>query len=494
MKISLLNSQVLDGNNVVPPLGLLYVAAVLERAGHKLQVIDADPDYDDTIVNKVSEFDPDLIGLAFLTPGYQKALGLIKKLKQTMPDKTYCSGGFHTTVKPVETLNELDLDFVVVGEGEETMEEACERLAAGQDLEGVKGTMYLKGSEVVDNGRRPLIEDLDSLPFPARHLIDMTPYLKPPGIIRGHADGKQTTIVTSRGCAYRCIYCGSHNMFGRRSRLRSARNIVDEMEHLKKTFGMKGIYFCDDSFTLSPKRVHKFCDELIERKLDMKWACHSRVDQIGRDFMRKMKEAGLVQLDYGVESGSAKILKVLGKGGAGDRKDQIRKSFKLSKELKIRTLATFIVGNPEETDADLQESFDLAKELKADYTAFYFLTPYPGSDIYKTAIEKGWLDKNLPFSEIWSHRQPELPLISITFDKEELSRTRRRMQNHFFMRNYFSNPRNFSFYFLLLFIILKNPRIIFVTVKKLIKTRRLDYVAEAFNAEYWLAKKYQKTA
>ncbi len=493
MKISLLNSQVLDGNNVVPPLGLLYVAAVLERAGHKLQVIDADPDFDDTIVDQVSEFDPDLIGMAFLTPGYQKAIGLRNKLKQTLPDKTYCSGGFHTTVKPVETLNELDLDFVVVGEGEDTIVEACERLSGGQNLEGVQGVMYRRDGEVIDNGRRPLIEDLDSLPFPARHLIDMTPYLKPPGIIRGHADGQQTTIVTSRGCAYRCIYCGSHNMFGRKSRLRSARNIVDEMEHLKKTFSMKGIYFCDDSFTLSPKRVNEFCDELIERNLDIKWACHSRVDQTGRDYLKKMKDAGLVQLDFGVESGSQKILKILGKGGAGDRTDQIKKSFKLCNELKIRTLATFIVGNPEETKADLKESFDLAKELKADYTAFYFLTPYPGSDIYKMAIEKGWLDKDLPFSEIWSHRQPELPLISITFEKEELSRIRRRMQNHFFIRNYFSNARNFSFYFLLLFIILKKPKIIFVTIMKLLKTRRLDYVAEAFNAEYWLIKKYQKT-
>ncbi|UCE72341.1 MAG: cobalamin-dependent protein [Nitrospiraceae bacterium] len=493
MKISLLNSQVLDGNNVVPPLGLLYVAAVLERAGHDLQVIDADPDYDNTIVNNVLEFDPDLIGMAFLTPGYQKALRLRKKLKQALPDKTYCAGGFHTTVKPVETLNELDLDFVVVGEGEETIVEACERLSNGEDLEGVKGVMYNRDGEVVDNGRRELIEDLDSLPFPARHLIDMSPYLKPPGIIRGHADGHQTTIVTSRGCAYRCIYCGSHNMFGRRSRLRSARNVVDEMEHLKKTFGMKGIYFCDDSFTLSPKRVHEFCDELMERKLDMQWACHSRVDQTGRDFMKKMKDAGLVQLDYGVESGSSKILKVLGKGGAGDRKEQIIKSFQLSKELKIRTLATFIVGNPEETDADLQESFDLAKELKADYTAFYFLTPYPGSDIYKTAIEKGWLDKDLPFSEIWSHRQPEMPLISITFEKEKLSRIRRRMQNHFFIRNYFSNIRNFGFYFTLLFNMLKSPKIIVVALVKLFKTRRLDYVAEALNAHYWLMKKYEKT-
>jgi radical SAM superfamily enzyme YgiQ (UPF0313 family) len=492
MKISLLNSQVLDGNNVVPPLGLLYVAAVLERAGHELQVIDSDPDYDNTIVNKVSEFDPELIGFAFLTPGYQKALGLSRKLKEALPDKRYCSGGFHTTVKPVETLNELDLNFVVVGEGEDTIVEACERLSSGQGLEGVKGVMYRSNGEVVDNGRRELIKDLDSLPFPARHLIDMSPYLKPPGIIRGHADGHQTTIVTSRGCAYRCIYCGSHNMFGRRSRLRSARNVVDEMEHLKKTFGMKGIYFCDDSFTLSPKRVSEFCSELIDRKLGIKWACHSRVDQTGREFLKRMKDAGLVQLDFGVESGSPKILKILGKGGAGDRTDQIKKSFKLCKEFYIRTLATFIVGNPEETNADIKQSFDLAKEIKADYTAFYFLTPYPGSDIYKTAIEKGWLDKNLPFSEIWSHRQPEMPLISITFEKAELSRIRRRLQNHFFIRNYFSNARNFSFYFLLLFIISKNPKIIFDAVVKLFKTRRLDYVAEAFNAQYWLIKKYQK--
>jgi radical SAM superfamily enzyme YgiQ (UPF0313 family) len=492
MKISLLNSQVLDGNNVVPPLGLLYVAAVLERAGHELHVIDADPDFDDTIVSKVLEFDPDLIGLAFLTPGYQKALGLSKKLKQALPDKIYCSGGFHTTVKPVETLNGLGLDFVVVGEGEDTIVDACERLSGGRDLEGVKGVMYRRNGEVVDNGRRELIEDLDSLPFPARHLIDMSPYLKPPGIIRGHADGNQTTIVTSRGCAYRCIYCGSHNMFGRRSRLRSAKNVVDEMEYLKKTFGMKGIYFCDDSFTFSPKRVNEFCNELIERKLDMKWACHSRVDQTGRNLLRKMKQAGLVQLDFGVESGSTKILKVLGKGGAGDRTGEIKKSFKLCNEFKIRTLATFIVGNPEETEKDIQESFDLAKEIKADYTAFYFLTPYPGSEIYKTAIEKGWLDQDLPFSEIWSHRQPEMPLISITFEKEHLSRIRRRLQNYFFTRNYFSNARNFRFYFILLFIILRNPKIIFASVMKLFKTRRLDYVAEAFNAQYWLTKKYQK--
>ncbi len=491
MKVTLVNSQVLDGNNVVPPLGLMYIAAVLEKAGHTVQIYDADPEYHDTIVMEIKEFKPDLIGLGFLTVGYQRALHLIEKLKKELPDVTYCCGGVHPTVKPVETMNEFDVDFLVVGEGEDTIVEVCEKLERKESLSGVKGVMYRENGKIIDNGRRELIKELDTIPFPARHLIDMSPYLMPPGIIRGYVTKNQTTIVTSRGCPFRCIYCGSHNIFGRKTRRRSVKNVVDEMEFLQKQYDIKGIYFCDDTFTLRPEWVREYCEELKRRDLKLVWACQSRVDQTDEGLLKQMKDTGLVQLDFGVESGSEKILKVLGKGGRGDRMEAVKNSFKLCQKLDIRTLATFIIGNPEETREDIEQTFNVAKEIKADYTAFYFLTPYPGTDIYDTAIKNGWLDPNIAFSEIWAHRQPELPLMAITFGKEELRDIRRHLQNHFFTRNYLRRSGNISFYSILISILFKHPKVFLTAFGKLLRTRRIDYVVETLNAEYWRMKKYE---
>ncbi len=243
MRVTLVNTQVLDGNNVVPTLGLLYIAVVLEKAGHKVQIFDADPEYQSSMMKEIKDFNPELVGISFLTVAYERAFNLCKDLKKEMPDATFCAGGVHTTVKPQDTLKEFDLDFIVVGEGEDTIVEVCEKLEKKEGLADVNGIMYRENGEVIVTANRDMIKDLDSIPFPARHLIDMTPYLKPPGIIRGYAEKNQTTIVTSRGCPFKCIYCGSHNVFGRRTRRRSVKNVVDEIEDMIKNFGMKGIYY-----------------------------------------------------------------------------------------------------------------------------------------------------------------------------------------------------------------------------------------------------------
>lgn len=491
MRVTLVNSQILDGNNVFPPLGLMYVAAVLEKAGHIVQLYDADPKYHNAIVEEIKTFKPDLIGLSFLTVGYQRAINLMRKLKKELPDVIYCAGGVHSTVKPIETMNEFSLDFIVIGEGEETIVEVCEKLEKNQNLAGVRGVMYREDGRIVDNGRRDLVRDLDTIPFPARHLIDMRPYLEHAGIIRGYATTNQTTIMTSRGCPFRCIYCGSHNIFGRKTRRRSVKNVVDEIQLLHERYNIKGLYFCDDTFTLNPQWVREYCEELKRRSLKIAWACQSRVDQTDKELMRLMRDSGLVQLDFGVESGSEKILKILGKGGRGDCPEVTKNSFELCRKLGIRTLATFVIGNPEETKEDIEQTFNMAKEIKADYTAFYFLTPYPGTSIYDMAIKNGWLDPDLPFSEIWAIRQCELPLMKITFDKEELRDIRRRLQNYFFVRNYLGRLGNIRFYCTVFSIIVRHPKIIFEALKKLIRTRRMDHVVETFNAEYWRTKKYK---
>ena len=190
MRVTLVNAQVLDGNNVVPPLGLLYIAAVLEKAGHDVQIFDADPEFQDSMLKEIKDFGPELIGLSFLTVAYERAFNLCKTLKKELPEVKFCAGGVHTTVKPHDTLKEMNLDFIVVGEGELTMEDVCNRLDKNESIKDAAGTMYRENGEVVENERRELIQDLDSIPFPARHLIDMAPYLKPPGIIRGYAEKK----------------------------------------------------------------------------------------------------------------------------------------------------------------------------------------------------------------------------------------------------------------------------------------------------------------
>jgi magnesium-protoporphyrin IX monomethyl ester (oxidative) cyclase len=484
VRVALVNVQLLDGNNVVAPLGVLYVAGALERDGHEVAVFDGDPDAF-PLVDEICAWRPDVVGLGFLTAASARAYALLEKLRARLPTAFFMGGGVHPTIFPEPTLRK-GCHVVVVGEGEESAREVVARVAAGnRDMRGVTGTAFLDGESLVENPSRPLLPDLAELPRPARHLIDFTPYLAPPGVIRGYSMSHVATVFATRGCPYGCIYCGSHNIFGRRIRYRPAEDVVDEIAELKARYGVRGVYFCDDLFTLDKAWVAEFCRALTRRmRGSIRWACQTRVDAVHLDLLATMRASGCVQIDFGVESGSEKVIKVLSRKTP---REKILAAFATAHAVGLRTCATFIIGSPEEELADVEQSFELACALRADYTAFYYATPYPGTKLYEMALANKWIPEAIEFDENWVHRQPERPVMSIHFSPEELIDLRRRLANPFFARNYL-RLRNVPFYFQLGWAALRYPDTLPRALARVARTRRLEDGVEVVFARYQYAK------
>jgi radical SAM superfamily enzyme YgiQ (UPF0313 family) len=483
MRIALVNVQLLDANNLVPPLGALYVAAELERAGHQVAVVDGDPEVY-PVFDEVMAHRPEVVGVGFLTASFQRAVTLMRRLREALPGALCIAGGVHPTVFPEETLRATGFDVAVVGEGEGTARELLERHASGQALAGCQGAVVrVRGAAgtgeddaFVDGGRRALPENLDELPLPAWHLIDAQRYLAPPGLIRGYALEGVATVFATRGCPYTCIYCGSHQTFGRRMRTRSAAHVIAELTMLRDRYGARAFYFCDDLFTFDREWVYSFCQAYREALgPDLPWACQTRVDCVDAELFRTMRVSGCVQIDFGVESGSERIQEVLSKRTPPST---VMRAFELTRGVGLRTCATFIIGNPHERAEDIAKTFALARRLDADYTAFYFSTPYPGTRLWEMALEAGWVAQDSGFNENWTHRQPKKPVMEIHFKAEELVAMRRTMQNAFFIKNYV-RARNLPFYARLLASAVQQPAVVVDAARRFLATGRLDDAAEA---------------
>lgn len=477
MKITLINVQISEGNNIVPPLGLLFIASVLETMQHEVQVFDIDPDVVDCI-DEINKFAPKIIGLSCYTNTYQKALQLNKKLRQQLPNALFVAGGVHATALPMETMTEMRPDYLIYAEGERAISQLVshiENQAKDSALEKINGLYYWREGKIHYNGPPDLIDDLDSIPFPARHLLNFDPYLVPPGMIRGFIKGRVTTIFTSRGCPYPCTYCASSNVQGKKVRRRSAENVVQELESLVSDYQINGFYICDDLVTEDHDWIIEFSEKLAIKKLNLVWACQSRVDTLDEEMLRAMKISGCVQIDFGVESGSDKTLKTMRKSTTVEA---ARTVFSMTKKIGVRSCATFIIGFPQESELDMEETFNLAKEINADFTAFYFLTPYPGTPIYHTAVENNWLDPKLAQSEKFTHRQVDLPVMAIEHAPERLAAIRRRFQNYFFLRNYI-RWQNLGFYASVISILCRRPVETARCIISFIKTLRLDDLVES---------------
>lgn len=371
-----------------PPLGLAWIAAVLERAGHKVRIIDSPTEGIKltTFINEVKSWSPDVVGLTALTPTVYKAYDTVKAIKEYDKDIPVVMGGPHVTFMYDEALNH-GVDIVVRGEGEYTMLElvnTIEKVGMDKDaLREVKGIVFMSNGEIVRTKDRPIIRNLDELPFPARHLLPMDKYTlfgKPIKIIH---------VMASRGCPYGCSFCSTSYYWGRMIRYRSAKNVADEIEDAVNKYKTNIIVFTDDEFTLGKRFVYEFLKELDERGLDINFSCGSRVDTIDEEMMKALMRHGCTALYFGVESASQDTINRIGKRITIE---QAIKVFQWVHKLKANAVASFVIGFPWETIEDMKRTAKFAVKLDPSYAQFTVATPYPGTPLYYQAVNENLIE------------------------------------------------------------------------------------------------------
>ncbi|MBI2875351.1 MAG: radical SAM protein [Candidatus Tectomicrobia bacterium] len=396
-------------SGLYPPLGLLYLAARLQEEGrHPVKVLDGPalepirkpsprpsstettrenggvPDRPgaasyEAIEQEIREFRPQVVGIQTLTFTLIDALAVAEIARRIDPEIHVCLGGPHVYLYPQESLGFPFIDSLILGEGEITLPELLDALEAGRPLEGVPGIAFRREGEVVLTEPRPLIEALDSLPFPDRSLIPYQRYYSVLG-----KEGLMTTLLTSRGCPFSCIYCGRFHI-GKRFRARSARNVVDEMAACV-AMGIGELQVFDDIFTLDKRRALAVCHEIVRRGLKISWAIRSRVDTVDPELLDNLARAGCRRISYGVESGSDEILKNLKKGITTRKAEE---AVRMAQEAGLTVLADFMLGSPGETREHVLRTIEFALKLRPDFAQFTVTTPYPATELYLEGLRQG---------------------------------------------------------------------------------------------------------
>jgi len=392
--------------SVQQPLGLAYLAAVLERDGHKVKVIDAAVLNltDEQIASEVRQFDSHLIGITTLTPRYRIALSLAAKLKEEL-GLPILIGGSHVTALPEETMRNKCFDFAAMGEGETTIADLVQAIENNQDISNVKGIVYRDRDKIVMTESRPLIDDLDTIPFPARDLLPPLGRYRP-----SPASCKrlpQATMMTSRGCPYRCAFC-DRSVFGNHARTRTARNVVDEMELLIAKYGAREIRFWDDIFNINQQRVIGICEEVLSRKLDVPWTCLARANHMNAQVLDAMAKAGCWQVDYGIESGNQTILNGIMKG---QTLDQVERVVKMTRKAGIGVRGFFMLALPGETESTMRDTIRFAKRLDLTSAVFHVTTPFPGTDLFNIARESGELRSDVSYDTYMLGFSEDIPYV-----------------------------------------------------------------------------------
>jgi radical SAM superfamily enzyme YgiQ (UPF0313 family) len=375
MKILLINPK---SSNIdalpIPPLGILYLAAYIRGKGYQnIEVIDNNRESIsvDNLAGRIKA--ADIIGLTGTTSQFRQAKEIASLAKKY--HKLVVAGGPHATALAEEVLENSAIDIVAIGEGEVTFYEILEAVSGGKGLSDIAGIIFKKNKEIIKNNDRPFIKNLDKIPFPARDLVPMAEY---PQRELKRFSGKFTHMMSSRGCSGKCIFCSSPTMW-KYPRFMSAARTFAEMKEIYDNYGIKNIHFQDDSFTLIRVRVEQLCDLMIKSGIGFKWSCQARPDCVDFELLKKMAEAGCVQIEFGVESGNQELLNSAIKGYS---KQQIRQAFKEAKRAGLTTYGFFIIGLPGETLITWLESIIFAKSLELDSCVWTILAPFPGTRVF----------------------------------------------------------------------------------------------------------------
>lgn len=375
----------------LPPLGLAYVAAALEKGGFQVEVLDnylhkKPVDY---VKHEIERLSPEIVGITCGSVTYQRCVETAKAVKEVLPSCKVVVGGPHPSYMPDSMLQHPEIDYVVLGEGERAVVELATKITEGADnraIATIPGVACRCEGKITKTAPR-FISDLDQIPYPARHLLPMHLYNR---TIEYLNVKPVDTMNVVRGCPYNCAFCETKELWGPTCRAFSPSRVVEEIDHLTSQHGSKGIYFVGDNFTIQKKSTIKMCRLIKEQRLDIEWVCDTRVDLISRELLENMREAGCRTMTFGVESGSPYILEKINKGTT---LEQAVHAFKLCKQEGIQTACSFMLGIPGETVNDMKATFNFAKKLDPDWCQFNIFVAYPFSSLYEEILKKHLYDR-----------------------------------------------------------------------------------------------------
>lgn len=362
-----------------PPLNLAYLAAIAEKKGHEVRIIDGEAENISMkeMIKEVTRFNPDIIGITATTPFYHIASELAKGLKEANSRAPIIMGGHHTTVLKEKAFNDF-LDYVFIGEADESWPVFLERFENGKDISDVKGILFRDGNVVKFTGMPEKINNIDSVPFPARHLLKMDKYKI--GTLQGRKNF--TTVMTTRGCPFKCIFC-STEVFGNRIRRRSVRSVIDEINSIVLDFNIRHFIFLDDTLTLDRNYILEICDMIDKEKLSITFEGSTRADFVDEELISRMAKAGLIRLSFGLETVDSDIRRII-------KKEVPLESYSIANRITnkycVETLNSVMLGLPGETRETIKKTLSFLRNAREIYQAnFSIATPYPGTELYEMA-------------------------------------------------------------------------------------------------------------
>ncbi len=401
-------------------LGLGYLHSVIEKSGYAIKTKNYNTSDEVASLNDIREeisgFNPDYLLMQLFSMNRVTSYKVFKIAKELKNDIKVIIGGVHATIMYEQLLNNFDIDYAVLGEGEKTIVELLRALDKAEDTSKIRGISYRRNGQVVKTEERELVENLDELPFP-KHELFIT------------SKRKMACILTSRGCPFKCSFCCLHTISKRIYRKRSVDNIIKEIEYILSAFkNINSIQIADDTFTLDVERAMEFCKEIVKRNIKVKLSCSARIKPSSKEMFKLMEEAGFVSIGFGLETGSEKLLASIHKNIT---REDVKETFRnLTKVKKISITLYMMLGFPGESDKTVEESVNFLKELykirKFGVYGVAILWVYPNTEVFDLMKEKRLIGDDYWLSD------KEVPYFTVEHSYQDLLRLKAKMTSGFF--------------------------------------------------------------